>query len=168
MTITVSLSNIQAARDQLNECQDWILEKTRELAKELAKAGIQTAQNNVGVWGRYVEFLIETEETATGCIATLIMRDTMEIVSKYDSRPVSGSLMAEFGAGKFAVDPTSSFPNSTIIAGRGTFPEQTHAFDPKGWSYRGNDDKWHHSYGVKPTRPMYKAYVRLQDVSAVK
>lgn len=149
--ISLSPSSINQAREQLTQEKDWIVDKARQLAVELAEYGIRVAEKNTGeYWGKFIEFVMETDETKTGCKAIMIMRDTDKIVPKHDGREVSPSLMAEYGAGKWAVDDW-----------RGTFPEQTHAFDPKGWWYQGEDDKWHHTYGVSPRRPMYTAYTQM-------
>ena len=155
--IRLSENSIQQAREQIQGTKDWIHSKMREFVQQLAERGIQVAESNTGVWGKYLQFVVETEETETNCKAILIMRDASKIVNPHDGRPVSPSLMAEYGAGKFAIDGDVK----GLKVGRGTFPEQKHAFDPLGWWYLGKDDKWHHSYGTKPTRPMYTAYTDM-------
>lgn len=151
-TIRISLSGdgIRQAKEQISETKDWIRVKVKQLAEELARYGIQIAEQNTGVWGKHIEFVMETEETVTGCKAIMIMRDLYKIIPKHDDREVSPSLMAEYGAGHYAVK-----------GWQGTFPDQIHAFNPLGWWYLGNDDKWHHSYGVVPERPMYTAYQEM-------
>ena len=62
------------------------------------------------------------------------------------SAVVDPLLMAEFGSGQFAVE-----------GHRGTFPNQKHAFDPNGWYWRDLSGELHHSRGITPTRPLYKA-----------
>lgn len=148
-TIKIKLSQggIKQAREQLQETKQDVHDKMREFVYELAKYGVEVAESNTGVWGKYIQFKIDTEETKTGCKAIVIMYDKQKIKPKHDDREVSPSLMAEYGAGHFAVK-----------GWQGTFPDQIHAFNPMGWWYLGNDDKWHHSYGVVPEKPMYTAY----------
>lgn len=68
------------------------------------------------------------------------------------TRNVNPLLMYEFGSGRFALD-------SAIlkgIVGRGTFPDQTHAFQDSWW-WKDLNDEWHENKGVTPMRPMYHA-----------
>lgn len=65
-------------------------------------------------------------------------------------------MMIEFGAG-IHYNPVDNPKASQFGMGVGTFPGQTHAFDTNGWYYMDDDGKWHHSYGVKATMPMYYA-----------
>lgn len=44
--------------------------------------------------------------------------------------------------------------------GVGTYPGQTHAYDPNGWYYR-EDGKLHHSWGTEATMPVYKASLQM-------
>lgn len=41
--------------------------------------------------------------------------------------------------------------------GVGTYPGQTHAYDPNGWWYRDDTGNLHHSYGNRAYMPMYHA-----------
>lgn len=143
----LSIGSIQSARDEIHIYKDSLDGKIRQFVEELAEYGISIAEQNTGEWGKHIEFIKQVTETQTGCKAIMIMRDREQIIPPHDSRPVSPSMMAEYGAGHFAVN-----------GWQGTFPEQQHAFDPKGWWYLGKDDKWHHSYGIHPKRPMYTAY----------
>lgn len=147
VTLQLSQGSIRDARERIQEYKGTLNSKIKQFVEELADYGISVAEQNTGAWGKHIEFVKEIEDTSIGCKAIMIMRDKDKIYPKYDLRPVSPSLMAEYGAGKWAVNGM-----------RGTFPEQIHANDPKGWWYKGNDDKWHHSYGLRPTRPMYTAY----------
>ena len=65
-------------------------------------------------------------------------------------------LFVEFGSG-FYFNTAENPWSSEFGMGVGTFPHQTHANDPQGWSYFGNDDTWHHTHGIKATMPMYHA-----------
>ena len=66
-----------------------------------------------------------------------------------------GVLFLEFGAGVTLSNP--AHPKAAEMGmGVGTYPGQTHAFDPKGWWYRDESGK-HHTYGNAPGMPMYNA-----------
>lgn len=65
-------------------------------------------------------------------------------------------LFVEFGAG-FYYNKKENPWSANYGYGVGTYPGQTHANDPEGWSYRGNDDKWHHTKGTEATMPMFNA-----------
>ena len=152
LNVKLSQGSIQDARERIQEYKGTLNNKLKQFVEELADYGITVAEQNTGAWGKHIEFIKEIEDTSIGCKAIMIMRDRDKIIPKHDLRPVSPSMMAEYGAGRFAVD-----------GWRGTFPEQVHAFDPKGWWYKGDDDKWHHSYGIRPTRPMLTAYNEMQN-----
>ena len=66
-------------------------------------------------------------------------------------------LFIEFGAGIRYNEGNNNPLASQFGYGVGTYPQQTHAFDRKGWNYYGNDNHFHHSYGTKATMPMYNA-----------
>ncbi len=162
MTITVNLSNIQAARDEIKECESWIIDKARQIAGILAREGRTIAEQHTGDYTGYIRFDIEEQETANGSIAILTMSDNQKIIRRWwyhnevRQAIVSPSLMAEYGSGQFAVD-----------GWRGTFPGQTHAWQDSWYWTSYPDNKFHRSSGEKPTRPMHTAYVRLQDMSFV-
>lgn len=70
-------------------------------------------------------------------------------------------LMYEFGSGRMAID-------SAIlkgIAGRGTFPGQTHAFQNSWWyateEVDGHLSGWVETSGISPMRPMYRASEKM-------
>ena len=71
-------------------------------------------------------------------------------------------LLIEFGAG-IRYNPLPNPKAGEYGMGVGTYPGQMHAFDPAGWYYWGEDEKWHHSYGIKATMPMYNAAKIIQE-----
>lgn len=167
--IKLSQDGIQQAREELNQISDWLKTKARELAEELAKAGVQTAQANTGQYSEYIWFETTTEDTLNGAIVTISMRDRQKIIRKWYYRKgvkqavVSPSLMAEFGSGRFAV----SGEIKGLKLGRGTFPEQKHAWDDV-WHWTTLDGVRHTSSGESPTRPMFTAYTRLKDQDLIR
>ena len=80
-------------------------------------------------------------------------------VSEADVSPI---LMAEFGSGLRANNAKGKQMDPPM--GTGTFPDQTHAEDPNGWWYKDLNEVWHHSYGVTPTMPVWKAYMEMYDL----
>ena len=73
------------------------------------------------------------------------------------------ALFIEFGAG-IRYNKGADHPLAGQFGyGVGTYPNQTHAFNEKGWSYQGEDGRWHHSYGTKATMPMYSASIDMRE-----
>ena len=144
-----------------------LAEKCKTFVEELAKVGIETAQQNTGQFGKFITFKTEVEPEKYGCKAVMVASNTGLIKSVWrvnsagDTREadVSPILMAEFGSGLKANNPRAE----EFGMGTGTFPDQTHAEDPDGWWYQTLDEVWHHSYGVTPTMPMTRASAEMFD-----
>lgn len=104
--------------------------------------------------------------------------DTLGSLTIVEESPTRHVLMAaseailfvEFGAGVIG----GGHPlDGEFGMGPGTYPGQTHAFDPGGWWYPTNDPAliqrvWKgqgfaHSYGNEPRMPMYLAYAKMKD-----
>ena len=136
-----------------------------EFCEQLADVGIKVAiMNSLGKMGDYVVFAKELNQRSNQngeCAMIMYGRDIKTIVGEdANAAEVSPLLMLEYGSGAFAVPEMLV---EDIVVGRGTFPGQTHAFDPKGWWYKSTKDgEWHHSYGNKPSYPMQKAYDEMQ------
>lgn len=170
MKIKVKLSqgSIQQAREELNQAKDWLREKARELAEELARVGIEVAEQNTGQYGAYIVFETTSESTDKGEVVTIRMRDRYKLIREWrykggvKTAEVSPSLMAEFGSGKFAI----SGDVKGLKVGRGTFPGQKHA-DENEWHWTTLDNVTHKSSGEEPTRPMYLAYTSMKDKSTI-
>lgn len=135
--------------------------KCVQLVKEMADLGIQTA--NFYTTSSLVFFGKDIEDTSTGCKAIMYGKDLAPIIQTWvgvggevRTEEVSPLLMAEFGSGFKAKNP-----NNVGGVGQGTFPNQTHAFDRNGWWWMDLDGEWHHSYGIEPTQPMYKASIAM-------
>ena len=106
----------------------------------------------------------KTEEEM-GCKAVLIA--TGKVKYPEGREPFNLLFAIEFGSGV----RYNSIPNpkaGELGFGVGSYPGQTHAADPNGWYYFGDDGKWHHSYGIKATMPMYNASLEMiKSVSEV-
>lgn len=165
-TINMALSDksIKNAVNSLEKYKQSILKRCEQLVSELADDGIAIAETNVGNFGRYITFTKQIEPESNGCTAIVLATETGQIKSQWltsdgiKSADVSPLLMAEFGSGWRAQNPLN-VPN----VGQGTFPGQTHAFDKEGWYWRDLNGDLHHSYGITPTMPIYKAYVNTEQ-----
>ena len=168
ITMNLSEESVRNAIKELNQYKSDVLRKTQEYVSRLSELGIQTSKNNVGNFGRYITFSKELEPNKYGCKAIVLATQTGTIVSKWQTKDgiksadVSPLLMAEFGYGHRAENPMN-VPG----VGQGTFPDQTHAFDEDGWYWRDLDGELHHSKGVTPSMPMYKAFVEM-ELSAIR
>lgn len=137
-----------------------LVRKCEQFVDALADVGIQTAQWNLFALADGDEMLSVADKVTFNKQVNLVQdgatciiipaSQPFEVVWKNRSAMVDPLLMSEFGSGMFAGDY------------QGTFPNQTHAFDPNGWYWVGTDDKKHHSTGISPTRPIYKAYEEMK------
>lgn len=151
-----------------------INEVARRIVERLADVGIHTAQaslgslNDIGNVSGLIVFTKEIEQTDKGYKAIMIARDSQKVVSTWRTKEgtksaiVSPLLMSEFGSGNNADISHMDIFEEPVKAGQGTFPNQTHAFD-KWWSWQSLDGKWHSSKGIKPTMPMYNAWLEMVD-----
>lgn len=73
------------------------------------------------------------------------------------------ALFIEFGAGIHYNKGRKNPLEGQFGYGVGTYPNQKHAFNDKGWSYEGRDGRWHHSKGTMATMPMYTASVSMRE-----
>lgn len=162
---TLSQSSLRQAQQEIQRYKQEMLVKCRTVAERLCEAGIRVATENLGGYGKYVTFSTEITPQKSGIKAVLMATNTGLIKSEWRTRDgeksadVSPLLMAEFGSGLRANNPNAS----KFGMGTGTFPGQTHAENPEGWWYMDLEGEWHHSYGVTPTMPMYKASKEMMD-----
>ena len=103
--------------------------------------------------------------------------ESLEVIEEYPGRYVltatSGAILfMEFGAG---ARYGSGHPWAGQFGmGPGTYPGQTHAFNPRGWWFETSDPNlivfigengktYGHSYGNAPHMPFYQASARMRD-----
>ncbi len=164
ITLTLSDSSIENAISELQSYKQEVLDKCERLVSELANSGIEVAKSNTGNFGHYITFSMRIKPNNSGCTAIIVATETGQITSQWQtsdgikSADVSPLLMAEFGSG-WRAQP--HFDDDR--GGQGTFPNQTHAFDREGWYWRDLNGELHHSYGITPTMPMYKAYSYMEQ-----
>ena len=160
----LSVSGIDQLISDLNRYKRELNAKCELFTQVLADKGIMTARvcSNDGVYGRYLRFYRETSgNPSLGYRTVLIATQTglihREWLTKDGTKEVDVSplLMAEFGSGQYAV-----------AGHRGTFPEQTHAFDDT-WYWQDLDHVWHASHGTVPSRPVYHAWLEMANAISI-
>ena len=164
-TININLFDVQSIQKALEELRRYELDlrsRCERLCERLAEEGIKVAKASIGDsgYGKSITITSKISPEEAGCQA--IIMATGKTVKAEDGRDFNLLLAVEFGAG-IKYNPVANPMASELGYGVGTFPGQTHAFDPKGWYYLGSDGQWHHSYGVKATMPMYKAMVAIKE-----
>lgn len=161
----LNVASIQNMQKQLEAYKKRLLSNCKVFTERLAAKGILVGQQNLGEFDKYIIFSTETNPQRYGARTVLYATNTGLIKSQWMTRggikeaDVSPILMAEFGSGLRANNDRAG----EFGMGTGTFPGQTHAEDPEGWWYQTLDGVWHHSKGVSPTMPMYKAQVEMYD-----
>lgn len=173
--INLTERGINNAIKVLQEEKNILVRKAQLFCERLADVGIRTARESTGVIDdlgnvtNFIRFYKEVEPSKYGCKAVMYAEDTVTLVSVWKTKEghksaeVSALLMAEFGSGQKASagQAHTDLVNPKVKVGQGEFPNQTHADDPKGWYWKGMDDVWHHSKGIKPTMPMFKAWLDM-------
>ena len=160
----LSVSGFDKLIDELEKYINDLPKKATQLTSELAEYGIDVCIENANNgYAKYVTFSKETD--IQGCKSILVATETGVITAEWlrngevVSADVSPLLMLEFGYGNEADNPFA-FEGG----GQGTFPNQTHAFDPNGWWFQDTDGVWHHFYGTVPQQPMYEAFCEMQNM----
>lgn len=161
MNIQVYLSeaSINDAIRQLEGYRDSLDRKAKELCERLAHIGYE------------VSYQVLAEHIYSGeTIGSLQVVE--EGKNKYILQAGSVALLfLEFGAGLRG----SGHPLAGQFGmGPGTYPGQTHAFDPNGWWFPTEDANlavrvddegrmWGHSYGNPPYMPFYNASKKIRE-----
>lgn len=160
LKLRLESKSIEKAIKELEKYRDSLAIKNAVFVQRLLDEGIKVAQEHVGGMGKYITFTSNVEGT-THCVGLLIAEDAEKIQSQWERKDgvviaeVSPILFEEFGAGMYA---KVLFPVDGV--GRGTFPNQEHAFEP-AWHYMDLDGKWHSSSGYMPSHPMYFADMEI-------
>lgn len=172
-----SISDMNNAKQKVMAYRHGLIRKCDIFVRKLANKGILVAQEHLGDadegYGKYITFGLDLEHGQYGCKGLMYATNTGIIKSQWKTvddngnevvreEDVSPLLMVEFGAGLRAERSSNAWA-SKFGMGTGTFPNQTHAFDPEGWWYKGMDDEWHHSYGVYASMPVYHAMMEMMD-----
>ena len=159
----------QLKKDLLDYKNNTLPNLLKQYITALAQEGISVGKQNVGGFGKYITFSIQTEVSKDGCKALMLASENGKIISTWKSygeiksAEVSPLQMAEFGSGWGAENPMQ-IPD----VGQGTFPGQAHAFDKEGWYWTDEDDNLNYSRGITAKMPMYKASIRIQEIAIKK
>lgn len=168
---TLSSKEINDVIKQLEEYRKVTLpSKLEQAISQLIDRGIRVAQSNVGDFGAFITFDKQIQNSQEGCTGILLGFNSRPNISVwYNSQgeqnaEISSILMAEFGSGVHA----ESTQNIEQKSHRGTFPNQTHAFQKK-WAYYSNVDQYGKPIdlvwtdGIEPTMPMYRASMEMYN-----
>lgn len=142
--------SIQAAIDEINRLQQSIYSKEVELLTALKDLGYQTID-------AYTVAAKDYDKTISK--GYYIMPQGDGVYTLGISITGKDVMFIEFGAGmtfnKGAKYPTDrkNLNYDPSDYGVGTYPGQTHAFDPKGWWYSENGESIH-SYGTPAAAPL--------------
>ena len=164
LSFGLSVKEVQNTIKEIKAYQSDLNRKCELLCQKLCQEGIQIAKAHIGSsgFGKYIHLNFEITPEQAGCKAIFYMEDAAKIKSEWrttegvQSSEISPSLMLCFGSGLKAQNPTN-VPG----VGTGTFGE--HGTDPSGWWYMDLDGVWHHSTGIEPKMPMYKAGKELRE-----
>lgn len=149
MKISMNLSSksVSNAINDLKQYQESLLKKNDIFVMRLAQLGADIAEQQIeladGDSNKYHDLQIIPRSFGTYSQATI----------KLDGEDI---LFIEFGSG-IHYNPRNTEHAQEFGYGIGTYPGQTHAFDPKGWWYRDSAGDTHHSYGTRATAPMLNA-----------
>lgn len=167
ITARLNSADLKRAADDVKQYANDLTTKVQQVLQRLADKGITTAEQTVGWYGNYITFSKQTDNDGV----IIVAQEVGVIVSEWVryGQPVyaevSPLLMAEFGAGNHAVvwqgvlNETNTLPDGKKI-GRGTFPNQTHAFESY-WHYMDMSGNWQTVNGLSPTRPLYNAVIEI-------
>lgn len=135
-------ASITAAIRQLRKYSKDLDKKANTLCERLAQMGaLYAAWNFSGVlYAGDISYNISVERRGKNTYAIKASGETV--------------LLLEFGAG---VSHGYGHPMAGQFGmGPGTYPGQTHAFDPNGWWFKQGENSIH-TYGNAPGMPMYNA-----------
>jgi len=157
----LSQSGIKNMIRELERYKNSLDRKLQMLISELLKIGVTVAETNVSEspLGKYVTLSTNIKPSGKGYEGILLAKG--QVMEHEDFAPFSVILAIEFGAG-IHYNPVPNPKAELFGYGVGTFPDQTHAFQPDGWYFWDEEkQKWVHSFGVKATMPMYNADMEI-------
>ena len=139
--------SINDAIKQLRAYSNDLNNKANQLCERLASMGAMYAEWNFSgvLYAGDIDYHISAERKGDNIYAVKASGQTV--------------LLLEFGAG---VRHGYGHPQASEFGmGPGTYPGQTHAFDPKGWWFRQGGNKIH-TYGNAPGMPMFNTVKDLE------
>lgn len=154
----LSVKGLRELQKQLREYKNHILPNNVEyFVSELSKIGYDVAYKRRGQFQDYISVekkLVNSKYNYKAKAIVIVFNSAQNIVEwmrggQVVSAEVNSVLMAEYGSGQHARN-----------GWRGTFPNQTHAFEDM-WFWVDLEGKKHSSRGVEPTEPIYWAYINI-------
>lgn len=154
----ISTKQLNQTIDELHQYAQRLADKCELFVNELADIGIEVARANLtplvndtdGHTLDLSSLVVFTKEVSfdTETATCIILPESHVFINEWETGEalVDPLLMYEFGSGRYAVE-----------GHRGTFPNQKYAFDPKGWFWKDIGGVTHRSFGIQPTRPLFKA-----------
>ncbi len=154
--ITLNVREIDSIIGELEAYRESLDGKLQAFVQELAKIGLDAIDS--------VIFGIPPEESGydldTAFSDVTVSDGTASMYIKLQGDKV---LFIEFSAG--VTFGTAEYPlESGSGYGVGTYPGQTHAYDPKGWFYTDEDGESRHTYGNRAYMPMYHSTEAMRMV----
>ena len=144
---SLSSKSIQNAIKELKKYENDLQRKNQIFVQKLADAGILVIRETMES--------IPTEEKGS-YYTEIINNSNGDLVGAAIRLTGDKVLFLEFSAGVTYGTDTYPLPSGSEY-GVGTYPGQTHAYDPNGWWYIDENGEKHHSYGNRAYMPMYHA-----------
>lgn len=153
ISFKLSADSVGSARERLSDIKKELTDKLLILNEKLADIGAEVVRVHVndaiGADDKNVDIDVQHDQNGDKVITTITVNGDNILFIEYGSG-------IRFNNGNF--HPWAH----KYGYGVGTYPGQTHAFDPNGWYYR-KDGALHHSWGTKATMPVYNAYKTIQE-----
>lgn len=161
---SLSVSSLKKLKSEIQKYREELPNRVAQALDILAEKGVKVAEDiaqTSGTFGQCVVFESVASEINDTEVTAIMRGIDLGVDISWQQKDngvkterVNALLMLEFGSGSYADDEH-----------RGTFPTETkHGLDPNGWWFKPvGSDEWIHSYGYKPKRPMYEAYLKMEE-----
>lgn len=165
--LSLNTKSINEAIKDIEKYKSNINSKTELFIKRLGERGITVAQMSVtGEMGALITFTMKDISTSKNItIGYFVGENRTRVISRWKvledghevvrSAEISPILMFEFGSGIYKIESEFS-----------KFPSQSEDYEEhvkNGWYYKKLNNRWYHSYGLEPTRPMVKAWEQMKS-----
>lgn len=150
----IKLDTVEIDRlvERLNNYADSLADLTQEFVKRLADIGINVVDMTYGKG---------LGDSSKDHHCTFQFDELGNVVKGRIIVTGEDILFVEFGAGIYFNNGNTHPKAHELGYGVGSYPNQTHAYDPNGWYYRDEDNSLHHSLGTEATMPVYKASIEM-------
>lgn len=164
--VNLDTKSIDNAIKELEKYKASMVSKSELFIRRLGEHGITVAQMSVtGEMGSLITFTTQDIKTSKDItIGYFVGQNRSKVISQWKvledgrevvkSAEISPILMFEFGSGIYKLESEfSEFPSDS--------PDYKEHVE-HGWYYKKLNNRWYHSYGLKPTRPMVKAWEQMK------